>query len=432
MNTKSGSNMEDVSLINNTYILSDKDSYIVYNPYAGFIIRTYNFPQSEKDFSLMKKNGFFGNLPLSVEKHNKWKGFSGLTFLLTRKCNLRCVYCYATAGLKDESMSVQLAEDSVDWFIKNSNRENFTVAFHGGGEPTLEKQLIKHIVSLCKKSGKEVRYLITTNGTFSIDFLNWMIKNEFGISISMDGPSDIQNYNRPFRSGYGSSFVVERNIKYLRESQYPFSIRMTFSLKDNLSRIINYFADVGVKKIHLEPLFPYGREYKNLSFEERNKIGELVGLKLANQLINALDICRKRGVKVYNSHLVHFTDGIGYFCASASCQRMTVTHDGFLVSCLEVVDREDETIDVFGIGKWESESHAFVLDYNKISYFLNRHAEMIPDCRNCYARYICAGGCAIKAYRCNNKLQSKDPSYCTFTRTLIPAIIRRIAYLSEI
>jgi len=414
--------MENTELINNTLVVEDNDSFIVYSPFSGKIARVNLFPKKNSEIrKTLKERGFFGELPEST-RIKKWSGFKSLTLLLTRKCNLDCIYCYAGKKKRpNESMSKELAMTSVDWFINQLTENYVRLTFHGGGEPTLEKDLIKEVVSHVNviKENRRARFLITTNGTTSLSFLDWMMDSNFGISVSIDGPPDIQDRNRPFlKTGLGSSKVVERNVKYLVQKNYPFSARLTYSPVDDIKRIMGYFG-----KDYAEVEF--GKECNHVVYSPEHH-------ELLEDFFVAMDVAKRYGIKIFNSHLIFFTKGTCYFCGSASLNSMTVTHDGFLTACLEVVDRNDPDKNNFFFGRFNSNSGDFGLDQKKMQYLLSRNSDNLSECRNCFARYHCAGGCAVKAVRATGSLSKPDPSYCFFTKALVPKLVKKIAKDSKI
>lgn len=226
-------------------------------------------------------------------------------------------------------------------------------------------------------------------------------------------------------NGNPSSALVENTILSLVSKKCPFTVRATYNVTDDLISIIHYFGRLGVKSLHLEPLFPFGRSVRRENSTENSEL-------FVSEFLNALDICKDYGIKIFNSHLMHLAQEIGYFCGAASGKAMLVTHDGLLSGCLEVVDSQDPDINTFKLGKWIPHSHSFDIDISKINVLCNRHVDLLPECQQCFARYICAGGCAVKATRFSKKLFSKDSSYCEFTRRLVPILIQRIAALSKI
>lgn len=145
-----------------------------------------------------------------------------------------------------------------------------------------------------------------------------------------------------------------------------------------------------------------------------------------------MDVAKKYGIKITNSHLGHLVKWSGYFCGSACGRSMIVTDDGFISGCLEVVDAKDPDFSAFQLGSFDNKHNSFVVDKNILAQFQERHSDTLSCCKKCFARYVCAGGCAVKAVRASRNFMDKDVSYCEFTKTLIPAVIKKIARLSEI
>lgn len=428
---------KQVTLYEDTLIVRDGASFIVYSPFSGKIVRTDEFPEPKTPmFKLLSDAGLFGSLPETVKKDEEWGGFTSLTLLLTRSCNLACVYCYAAAKPGGLSMPLDLALGATQWFIAQLQRNKIRISFHGGGEPTLEEELIRAVVAQAKglADGRRVEFQITTNGTAPRSFCEWMMENKFNVSISMDGAPDVQNRNRPLANGGESSSILEDTIRLFVSRAHPFTIRMTFSPKDDIRSAIEYFAFLGVKKLHLEPLFPFGRMYGRALFgkESGYEIYAPTGGELLEKFLEAIEICERVGIRIFNSHLHQFTIGTGYFCGSARGRAMTVTHDGLLSGCLEVVDANDPAMATFCAGYWLAGEKRFAVNIEKIAMFQQRHADALWPCHDCFARYTCAGGCAIKAVRAGDGFFGRDMPYCTFTRGLVPVLVRKIAKATAI
>jgi len=428
-----------VSFVGNTYIVKDGSSYIVYCPFTGKITRAFSYPIPDSDiYRSLSGSGFFSNLPDTTRRDSveSWSGFRSLTLLLTRKCNLACSYCYASAKPDGKSMPLELALNTVRWFNNQLNGNTLRICFHGGGEPTLEENLIKATVAEAKNiRDKKTRFQIVTNGTADIKFTDWLMSENFGISISMDGPPDIQNRNRSLATGDNSSEIVERTIRHLVESDYKFTVRLTFSPADDVEEIARYFGGLGVHSLHFEPLFPYGREYGIVAFGKHQDLYDVYspnGNEMIIPFLKALDIAKEYKMKITNGHLSHFVKGNGYFCGAASGRSMIVTHDGFLSACLEVVDAEDKDFNLFRLGHYLPQENKFIIDLNRLNELQNRHADVLAECKSCYARYICAGGCAIKAVRASGNFFNRDLPYCSFTKALVVNLVKRIAENSKI
>lgn len=433
--------MQSSYLIEDTLVVQSGDSYIVYSPFNGKIARVSCFPEKGTEIFLsLQKTGFFNAPPESIQKDDiaTWRGFRSLTLLVTRSCNLACIYCYAAAKKSGRAMDLSFALKSLEWFAEQFKGDTIRITFHGGGEPTLEFALIQGVVKearyLAEKSNKKTRFQIVTNGTASIDIIEWFIDNDFGISISADGPARIQNRNRPFVNGEGSSETVEKRIRYLVSRNYSFTIRLTFSPVDDIGEIVRYFGNLGVKSLHLEPLFPHGREYKQVIFgkESKKEVYSPNGKEFVASFFKAMSVAKEFGIRITNSHIGHLTKGLGYFCGSASGHSMIVTDDGFISGCLEVVDADDPDFGTFRLGSFSYEKNSFIINKTALARFQNRHSNILLSCKNCFARYVCSGGCAVKAVRASGNFMNRDLPYCLFTKMLIPAIVEKIANLSGV
>lgn len=424
----------EIVLEKDTFIVRDENTYIVYTPFRSLITRVSNSPI--KNINLYKKllqEEFFQEVPKIIKPKLQWNGFQSLTLLLTRSCNMKCIYCYAKATPNGKSMPLNIALRSTDWFLKQLNLSRIRITFHGGGEPALEFKTIKNVVEYVenKKGNRKTTYLITTNGTAKKEVWDWMMNKKFGVSISMDGPPEIQDRNRPLiiKEQKSSSQIVEKNIQYLVSHDYPFSIRLTFSPTDDIERIIKYLGKLEVKKLHLEPLFPYGRDYNKIEFGK--KTAKTIYAPQSSEFLfnffKAIKIAKEFDIQIQNGHISNFINGIGYFCGSASAKSMVVNHEGKLTGCLEVVDSNDPDAKIFNFGYYVTKKKRFEIDFNKVKIMQKRHSDLLLKCKTCFARYTCAGGCAVKAVRKSGDFFGRDISYCVFTKKFIPILIKMIA-----
>lgn len=420
------------TLIEDTLVVRDGKSYIAYSPFSSLIARIADYPHPETQlYQELAAAGFFQQVPASTRRDSEWSGFTSLTLLLTRNCNLGCTYCYASAKPGGLSMPRQLALDALEWFARTTPMPYLRVTFHGGGEPTLEFETIREVYDRSEqiRGARNTYYHIVTNGTASRHVMDWLVDRGIQIAISMDGPPSIQDRNRPLAEGGPSSQLVEDNIRHLVARDVRFTIRMTYSPTDDIEEVVHYFGRLGVRSLHLEPLFPHGRDYDHVVFGRLSDYEVAVpgGGEILRDFLRAIDIAKQYGMRIYNGHLTSFTRGIGYFCGAAAGRSMMVGHDGMLTGCLEVVDSNDKDAATFASGRWIPETHEFTVHSETIAKFQSRHADALPECRSCFARYTCAGGCAVKAVRASGSFFERDLPYCQFTRALTPILVKRIA-----
>ena len=156
-----------------------------------------------------------------------------LVLQVTQDCNLRCKYCvyggnYYNRVHNKNKMSEETALRAVDFFIERSTAVESPVIGFYGGEPFLEFGLIKKVVNYVNTAypDRNCGFNLTTNLTLLNDeILDFVIKNNIHIMISIDGPEQIQNRNRVFETGKGSFAVVMDKAKKMKKANKEFFSR---------------------------------------------------------------------------------------------------------------------------------------------------------------------------------------------------------------
>ena len=164
------------------------------------------------------------------------KGLNQIVLQVTQNCNLRCSYCaysgsYYNRKHSNKRMSKETALRAVDFFMEHSSEiEDATIGFYGG-EPLLEIDLIREVISYVEENYPErkVRYNLTTNLTLlTKEILDFFVEKNVVIMISIDGPKEIQDRNRMFVSGTGSfSTVITKAEEIQKNSPDYFKQCMT-------------------------------------------------------------------------------------------------------------------------------------------------------------------------------------------------------------
>lgn len=178
------------------------------------------------------------------------------TFWITTNCNLRCKYCYEGTDKLNLSMTKEIIDKGIEFMtnhIEYSNSEKIIIPIHGG-EPFLEFENIKYLVSRCKETfkNKKVSFVTTTNMTILNDeILEFIIKEMPEITLSIDGTKDTHDKMRIFGDGSGSHSIAIKNglklIKHLPNTR----VRMTYdsSTVSNLYEDIKFLIKSGFKLI---------------------------------------------------------------------------------------------------------------------------------------------------------------------------------------
>jgi hypothetical protein len=101
------------------------------------------------------------------------KSISQLILIVTHRCNLACRYCNIK---KDkQNMPLEVAVEAVSIFLKKHSCITPFIKFFGG-ETLLAFPIIKKVITSAKTRSKNLKFEITTNGTFlnknTLDFLS--------------------------------------------------------------------------------------------------------------------------------------------------------------------------------------------------------------------------------------------------------------------
>jgi 12,18-didecarboxysiroheme deacetylase len=153
---------------------------------------------------------------------------------VTRRCNLKCVHCYAHA--KDQAFQNELSTAEGKRLIDNLADFGAPVLLLSGGEPLIRKDL-PELAGYAVKKG--MRAVISTNGTL-ITLAMARILKDIGLSyvgISLDG---METINDRFRGVAGAFKLAMRGIKNCQAAGIKVGLRFTIN-KANVREIPKIF-----------------------------------------------------------------------------------------------------------------------------------------------------------------------------------------------
>ena len=153
---------------------------------------------------------------------------------VTRRCNLKCVHCYAHA--KNTSFDNELTTDQGKQLIDDLAGFGSPVMLFSGGEPLVRKDLPQLAAYAVKKG---MRAVISTNGTLITPEMARNLK-EIGLSyigISLDGMEEI---NDRFRGVSGAFRSALEGIKNSQAAGIKVGLRFTVN-KFNVNEIPKIF-----------------------------------------------------------------------------------------------------------------------------------------------------------------------------------------------
>lgn len=190
------------------------------------------------------------NLHLLAEHY-----MGNLILQVTQQCNLRCKYCAYSGNYYNRShtsnrMDFETAKKAIDFYLKRSEKADQLALSFYGGEPLLEFELIKKCVSyiLQRKGDKKILFTMTTNGTLMTeDVIEFLVKYEFNLMISLDGDKKSHDINRRFKTGKGSFDIILENLSRLKAYNEEYYSKVLFncviSSSSDLENIYRFYSE---------------------------------------------------------------------------------------------------------------------------------------------------------------------------------------------
>jgi uncharacterized protein len=382
--------------------------------YAPFLRRLYIYDELGKPLS-ETLNDPEGGSPSALRSFDTFPTpnikFDSLVIFPTSNCNLRCVYCYAAGGETQKTIDLEFVKKAMDFIDKNSD-ERLLILFHGGGEPTLEFDLMKKVREYATNLRKDTEFALQTNGVFSGQVRDWILKNIDRISISCDGPPPIQDIQRPLKGGGKSSPIVERNLRYFLENSKNVGVLTTISefSMTRQTEILEYFNGIGVKRLKFLPVFEMGR-----CLHCPTTYSKKPSTPFVRNLLKAMELADMYGIEL--SPPFSFGEVKERFCGMPG-KSFILTPDGFVSPCFAVTSNDSDFSELL-FGRFDIKSKKILIDNRKLGVLRKRLVPNIPSCQNCFMKCDCAGGCVVSACLLHNKdIFSPDDRYCSETKKI--------------
>ena len=333
-------------------------------------------------------------------------------------CNLNCAYCFASQGKYNGEraiMSFEVGKQALDFLVKHSGkRHNLEVDFFGG-EPLMNFQVVKDLVayarSIEKEAGKNFRFTLTTNGMLIdddvIDFANREMSN---VVLSLDGRKEVHDRYRVDYAGNGSwERIVPKFQKLVRErGGRNYYMRGTFTHHNpDFLQDIRQMLDLGFTELSMEPVVCAPDDPTALTEEDRRIVLDQYE-KLAELM---LEREREGRPFTFYHYMIDLSGGPCIYKRISGCgsgtEYMAVTPWGDLYPCHQFVGDEH-----FRLGDiWHG------LDNPEVQKeFASCNVYAKPECRDCWAKLYCSGGCAANAFHATGSITGVYEAGCELFR----------------
>ena len=321
-------------------------------------------------------------------------------------CNLNCSYCFASQGKYHGDralMSLEVGKRALDFLIENSgSRHNLEVDFFGG-EPLMNWDMIKELVAYARRreveTGKKFRFTLTTNGVLVdddvIEFSNREMSN---VVLSLDGRKEIHDAYRVDYHGNGSWETIVPKFQKFVEARggKNYYMRGTFTHQNpDFLKDIQQMLDLGFTELSMEPVVCAPDDPSSLTAEDLPIVLDQYE-KLAELMLER----RKAGKPfTFYHYMIDLKGGPCIYKRISGCgsgtEYMAVTPWGDLYPCHQFVGDEKYKLGNIYEGVTNKEAQA---------EFASCNVYKKKECRDCWARLYCSGGCAANAYHATGSI----------------------------
>ncbi len=343
-------------------------------------------------------------------------------------CNFRCRYCFADEGAyhqKRESMSFETAKAAVDFLLENSgNRKVLEMDFFGG-EPLMNFDVLKKTVYYAKEEGaqrgKKFLFTTTTNALLLNDEIIQFFNDEMeNIVLSLDGRKEVHDAIRKTLNGKGTFDLIIDKIKNFisLRGDKSYYVRGTFTAKNlDFSKDVLFIADQGVDSISMEPV-----------------VTDIPDLQIREEHLPEIE---KEYERLADAYLTRYAEGKGFNffhfnvdleggpCLSkrvsacgAGNEYFSVTPNGDLYPCHQFAGNKD-----FLMGNvTDGITRPDIREKFKNSCLFTR-----KKCENCFAKFICSGGCSANNYNFNGDIDEPYETTCAMMKKRVECAMHILA-----
>ena len=369
--------------------------------------------------------------PIAGKLKEKTSGVvKALCLHIAHTCNLNCSYCFASQGKyhgERAVMSLEVGKRAIDFLIENSGtRRNLEVDFFGG-EPLMNFEVVKGIVAYAReiedKYNKNFRFTHTTNGVLIdkdvIDFANRECHN---VVLSLDGRKEIHDRFRVDYSGHGSFDRIVPKFKELVDAREGrgYYMRGTFThANPDFLEDIKVMLDLGFNELSMEPVVCAPGDPAELTDSDMEIVKDQYE-KLAELMLKRH---REGRPFTFYHYMIDLKGGPCIYKRISGCgsgtEYMAVTPWGDLYPCHQFVGEDKYKLGDIYNGVTNKAAQCEFAECNVYAR---------EECRDCWARLYCSGGCAANAYHATGSVKGVYKKGCElFKKRLECAIMLQIA-----
>lgn len=337
---------------------------------------------------------------------------------VSHDCNLRCRYCFAGTGAfggERLNMPTEVALKAIDFLLENSlDRERVEVDFFGG-EPLLNLPVVREAVEYgekqAAKQGKEVRFTLTTNGLLlDEETAHYLNEKMFNLVLSLDGRSETNDRMRVALDGssvYDTILPSFQRMAELRQAR-QYYVRGTYTAYNkDFFQDVRHLVEIGFDRVSVEPVVTEPHRSYALHLDDLPMLFQQYD-QLAEYYCELHPTDKRFEFYHFNLSLLEGQclakrlTGCG-----AGTEYLAITPNGDIYPCHQFVGREG-----YKMGNIDD----CVLDQEIQESFKASHVLAKDECRKCWARFFCSGGCHANALSANGDIRKPDSLSCALLK----------------
>jgi len=381
---------------------SDTD-FLVYAPMTGrlFLAGDLHAEWTRRPWSDARRTAFdeMGLLHPRVQPRGLEFSPHGVIIIPTERCSLGCSYCYAASTPSGRSLPLRDATAAIDW-IADKAGSDLGITFIGGGEPTLEWELLEASIlhAVAEYGDKDLRVLLVTNGTgLTQERVGFLSRFKVQVQVSFDGALNAKQ--RPSATGRDMTGTVLASIHRLKDANVLTSVHAIVTNARDTRTILDSLMPLGLP-VDIRPEFTGGRGQGIADPDEVKRVASIVGTYgLSPSFIDGA------------------LDGRSMVMCPARGTGIVVHPNSAITLCSEFADGGDRFPDMT-VGKLVDGQ--VDVDQVRLESAIHKYGRLPARCTECYAKWACLGGCVVHC------LESPD-IHCSYLREAFKvAALRRL------
>jgi len=319
-------------------------------------------------------------------------------------CNLRCKYCFAGTGSfqgRRELMSLETGKKALDFLLQHSGSRLQSEVDFFGGEPLLNLQVIRELIIYGKKifseAGKTVKFTLTTNAVLlDKETADYLESEGVSVVLSLDGRPEVHDKMRPYPNGKGSyEQVVPHIVNFAqkRPQSSPYAIGKYYYVRGTYTHYntdfyqdVLHMVELGVNRVSVEPVVASPQE--DYAFRE----GDIQQIKESYDILGEKVLEYRQKGREFT--FFHFNAGLDdgpclpkrLSGCGAGHAYVAISPEGDIYPCHQFVGQKE-----YKLGSLHDPAGR--LRQSLIEEFRKAHIYNKEECRLCWARFSCSGGC---------------------------------------